>query len=604
METPSNQDQQELERTFAELAQDFAAADNQVRLYETKLQEWVAAFYQTVTSPFPVELSKENAVYRLFSGLSETCADICREWLQMIEQTGKNLSFREKLNDSMLVYVYGRVKSGKSSLGNFIAYGKMSPSQEHIAVCPPVDFDVEVVRKDMGTDDLKRLDIQQKSTREERRFLVDFLEATACIQYFRKPGFTWIDSPGIHSTTPANGELAQKYLGSADLVIYTSTARSAMQEQDRKELLEILKSGKPFLLVITRCDDRDYDVDDAGNIFDTYLMKPEEEQAEIRKWVKNSLCEEAGDSLSPEARNRLDDDIILLSCKYAEEHLHDEEWEKSGLPLLFRRMGEIARADGVRIKRNIPLYAVQEHISTIRSGMDSLDERMGKALQQLQIFREQFHQQCENEKYQCKIAIKKMAGDLADRYYGNDALFRKEFAKGANTAVNDAYQKLAQALVQDTGEILSQLSPKGDIPGFPEFKTYFQTTHYRESGKRCAGTIVGTLIGGIAGAFLGGVPGAGVGISLGSTIGSSIGNQFDEEKTCTTAVGDNRVLVMNEATAGMCAKIDGDLSYLEESIQDKYMTPLERWLNDILDQKKAFSTFLDTMSEQITQEIH
>ena len=115
---------------------------------------------------------------------------------------------------------------------------------------------------------------------------------------------------------------------------------------------------------------------------------------------------------------------------------------------------------------------------------------------------------------------------------------------------------------------------------------------------------MGTLIGGIAGAFLGGVPGAGVGISLGSTIGSSIGNQFDEEKTCTTAVGDNRVLVMNEATAGMCAKIDGDLSYLEESIQDKYMAPLERWLNDILDQKKAFSTFLDTMSEQITQEIH
>ena len=333
-------------------------------------------------------------------------------------------------------------------------------------------------------------------------------------------------------------------------------------------------------------------------------MKSEADQVEIRKWVKDSLCEEAGDSLSPEARNRLDDDIILLSCKYAEEHLHDGEWEKSGLPLLFRRMGEIARADGVRIKRNIPLYAVQEHISTIRSGMDSLDGRMGNTLQQLQIFRNQFHQQCENEKYQCKISIKQMAGELADRYYGNDPLFRKEFVNAANVAIRDAYQKLAQALVQDTGEILSQLSPEGDIPGFPEFKTYFQTTHYRESGKRCAGTIVGTLIGGIAGALLGGLPGVGIGITLGSAIGSPIGNQFDEEKTCTTAVGDNRVLVMNEAAVGMCAKVDGDLSLLEESIQNKYLAPLERWLNDILEQKKAFSTFLDTMSEQITQEIH
>ncbi|PQJ96335.1 hypothetical protein [Chromatium okenii] len=49
----------------------------------------------------------------------------------------RNTEFRENFGDSLLVYVYGKVKAGKSSIGNYVAYGHGDPHRSIIDAAEP-----------------------------------------------------------------------------------------------------------------------------------------------------------------------------------------------------------------------------------------------------------------------------------------------------------------------------------------------------------------------------------------------------------------------------------------------------------------------------------
>jgi polynucleotide 5'-kinase involved in rRNA processing len=52
-----------------------------------------------------------------------------QNWQKKIATQDTGVHFRAGFNDSLLVFVYGKVKSGKSSLGNYMAWGHTDPTE-------------------------------------------------------------------------------------------------------------------------------------------------------------------------------------------------------------------------------------------------------------------------------------------------------------------------------------------------------------------------------------------------------------------------------------------------------------------------------------------
>ncbi|MFX6899715.1 hypothetical protein ABTH92_21315, partial [Acinetobacter baumannii] len=65
--------------------------------------------------------------------------------------------------------------------------------------------------------------------------------------------------PGLHSATGENAALTQRFLDSADAVLWLTSSTSPGQVQELDELARELRRGKPLLPVLTRSDVIDED---------------------------------------------------------------------------------------------------------------------------------------------------------------------------------------------------------------------------------------------------------------------------------------------------------------------------------------------------------
>ena len=602
-----NESQKKLDQIFSALAGDFDKANQQVKGYENALQKRVRVFAQATQTPFSSKLRDDLPIIGAFEGISKVLADECQKWASDIAQSGRNMSFREKVNDSMLVYVYGKVKSGKSSLGNFVAYGKHNPSLEYIESCPPVDFDVEALAT-ADEEEARKIKLQKEATRKEHRFLVKFLEATACIQYFRKPGLTWIDSPGIHSKTSANGDLARQYLGSADLVVYTTSGRSAMQESDQKELLEIIKSNKPFVLVVTRCDFNDEDVDDDGNLIEELKMISTSDQEEIKNWSIKSITEmleksKSSGQLEGITLPDLNINTLTLSCLFAERHLYDEKWASSGMQSFFDRLSNIAYSEGVRIKKNSPLHNVLNHISSIENGLNKISCNIDDINNQIISLENKINMSCEQQKYKCSIGVKNKIISLAKEMYGQDKAFNDAVVRTTIDMMMDSCEEFAQSVVSETLSVTKGLSIDVAPGTWKAFEDITQTVTYRVT-KRRSGTFLGAIVGAAGGFLIGGPAGAAIGAGLGSSAGSAVGNAIGSNKGSTVVVGDNRLEVGYEATKNMCDVVEKYFDKVNSELQNTCIRPLKTWINKLKKEVDEFFEFTKSTKIALQEELN
>lgn len=130
---------QELLQSFQETSEAFDAIKNSIKKRESLIKEFLANT-QTTVNKDPLEGSKlpqDNALRQAITSSLLTLKDQMIVWDKSVKNYACNAEFREKYGDSLLVFVYGKVKSGKSSLGNYIAYGISKPTSEIIASTNP-----------------------------------------------------------------------------------------------------------------------------------------------------------------------------------------------------------------------------------------------------------------------------------------------------------------------------------------------------------------------------------------------------------------------------------------------------------------------------------
>ena len=201
---------EELLESFGTLATLFTSSLAEAQALEQSFEASRARLVQTISGHLrsaQKSLAASNPLQDALITFVDAMAETSKQWDAAVAGREKGVKFREGFEDSLLVFVGGKVKSGKSSLGNYMAWGHTDPADQVKRQTPPERFpkyqsheQTQVVGGDSHNEAVKR-----------GEFRVGATEATSSIQSFGLPGLTWVDSPGLHSLKEENGKLALEY---------------------------------------------------------------------------------------------------------------------------------------------------------------------------------------------------------------------------------------------------------------------------------------------------------------------------------------------------------------------------------------------------------
>lgn len=473
------------------------------------------------------------------------------EWDKSIRKYECNIQFREKFGDSLLVFVYGKVKAGKSSLGNYIAYGTSKPTSEIIdSATPKPKFFFE---KSTGKNEA----MTEERMSEVQSFGVGSTETTSSIQGFTLSGLTWIDSPGIHSMNEINGELAKDYANSADIIVFLSTSSSPARQSELKEIIELLNQKNPLIILITFSDSYEHKRDNEGKLikpFTTCLqMKTKKDQTDQINYFEEELKK-----LTQEHPDRLlDMRVYPISTAYVEieDNVESSRWQESGMGNFSQRLAEITTSKGMALKKSTPLNNLSSFFNGISSDINIYQKEITKISDKLKDEREQIAKDSEHILTSMQSDLSSQIEKFADRY----AMNNKDFSKACYKALDESLQQNTERLFQKLGQRMDNIKgfaclPEGSLI-LPEFRQKTENVRYQSTVNSKRGGALGAGLLGLgatiaAAALTGGasllvtagvaaVSGVAAGVA-GDKLGRLAGEQFDGNESMTVNVGDNR----------------------------------------------------------------
>ncbi|MDX9901060.1 MAG: GTPase [Aliarcobacter sp.] len=253
-------------------------------------------------------------------------------WVDEFKKILQQEKFRNKLKNNFIVIVFGKVKAGKSSLGNFIAKNNTTSDKATFFI-----YD------EAGTSqDIKEL----KEIEGEDEFATDNLECTKSIQGFELNCLAWIDTPGLGSMVKANGDLAKEYINSADYIIFPANSGEPETKDNIDAIKELIECNKKLTIIITRSDTTERRKDSEGKFIrdesgkiGSFLVNKDDER---RKSQEDSFIKKIEDTLG--CSDNIIGNIFSLSVHTAKKGLESNDvelFEKSNIPKLYELMTDI-----------------------------------------------------------------------------------------------------------------------------------------------------------------------------------------------------------------------------------------------------------------------
>jgi len=560
---------EQLHHIFAQTAQGFAAVKASIEGYEALTREKVDALERCVSgSPL---IPEQHPLKKVVDNLRTELEGKASAWTKMAKSHDKNTEFREDYGDSLLLYIFGQVKSGKSSLGNLLIHGKHDPKESETR---PVTLKMH--------DESGKKNLSEEEFQRTKKFKIDYVEATSAIQVLKIPGLTLVDSPGIHSVTKENGKLADEYLDCADLVLFMAKSPSYCTRSEAYEIKTIHEKGKEFLIIVPRCDEVLEDENAEGEIIRRRVMKNKEGREKIITWCKKSVADVLTEEDSPDF---LSGRVLPISCLYAEENPDAEGWQQSGLADLTRKLTEIAKGEGVGIKRKVPLENLQSYNRAIVEPIAPLRKELESAKRDMAEFRAQIREEAEACARGVNRKIRGVVLDAVNTHVKNDSEIKKSVEQGLRDILKDVAAELAEK-AHAAGEKLTKELKLPSVD-FPSVEDILSAISYPKASKGAMG--LGAVLGGIGGFLLGGPLGAGLGASLGAGAGNALGREDCSEME---VIGDNRDTVVDEITEKLRPIARSFVDGFANDFANKPLVPLENWIGD-----------LERLFEQTAQEL-
>jgi tRNA U34 5-carboxymethylaminomethyl modifying GTPase MnmE/TrmE len=227
------------QRFIAEVdAFEFIAEDIDALLHA--LNDWLAKLNADLqTDALRCEgLHANSALAREADTINTRLRDSVHAWMQQWSSLEAAQHLADYFDDQALLLVFGKFNAGKSSLCNFLAQRFATHGRA-----------VQYFHVDGG---------QVVETAEP--FTEGATETTSRLQGVRLGAkLVLLDTPGLHSVTPENAGLTQRFTDSADGVLWLTSSTSPGQVQELDELGRELHRNKPLLPVVTRSDEYEED---------------------------------------------------------------------------------------------------------------------------------------------------------------------------------------------------------------------------------------------------------------------------------------------------------------------------------------------------------
>ena len=537
--------------SFGTLATQFTSSLKEAQALEQAFDASRAKLLQAIAKSLQntqKSLVQTNPLQVPLSNFVETMAQTSREWDDKVAGRQKGVEFRQGFEDSLLVFVGGKVKSGKSSLGNYMAWGHTDPTDAIKGQTPPEHYPKyqSHAKVDVEGGD------SHKEAEKKREFRVGATEATSSIQSFSLPGLTWVDSPGLHSLKEENGNLAREYLSHADLILYTMKSDAPGRASDLAEIRDLIHKDKRTLLLLTGSDDIEEDVNDNGDLIQCIVMKDAARRAKQQDYVRGEL-EALPDSSKLE--------IISISSRYAQEHADDQvAFLDSGIGSFCAILQDICQSEGVKIKQGVPmknlhhfllscendLKPYQQLITDFSPILQKLDESLKKQIPQhsregqhdLKRFIDTFFNSLENSR------------DDADRINSQLKKFNSKLGKKFEEIANKRLHAIADGLTKEFQSSVKSTYQHSLLTQIPDFELDTITEQVEagtRSGTKRRNAGFGTLGGTAAGAAIGSVIpviGTGIGAGVGGILGRWLGGATGDSpgiryRDVEITVGDN-----------------------------------------------------------------
>ena len=217
-----------------------------------QLDEWLLQLDRDMGAglPLPRGLHADSALAQQAGAISRLLRDCRARWARQWAGLQPARALGGRFDDRLMLLVFGKFNAGKSALCNFLA-------DRFAAHGRPVRyFHLEAGR----------------IVEPGERLREGATETTARLQgVLLGERLVLLDTPGLHSVTPENAALTQRFTDSADGVLWLTSSSSPGQVQELHDLARELRRGKPLLPVLTRSD----------------VIEEDEIDGEIRKCLRN-----------------------------------------------------------------------------------------------------------------------------------------------------------------------------------------------------------------------------------------------------------------------------------------------------------------------------
>ena len=597
---------QEFISSMKGLSSQFSAAKEDVRAREKALTAALNrldySLEHKIGDTAKDRLANDNPLVQAARNADEKVAARLAVWKNKIEIYDRNTELREDFGDSLLVFVYGKVKAGKSSLGNYVAYGHGDPDADLIRSAQEMGLQPAFFMKDAANS--TEVEQKDKALRARGKFSVGAMETTTEIQGFRFPGLTWVDSPGLHSVTPENGKLSKSYADAADLIIYPMNSGQPGRASDLVEIADLLHARKAFVVVISRCDKVEIDFDDEGSKVSTRLMKtPKDRQNQI-DYVRQEILAKADMAI----RQLLDADVMTLSVTFAQENGDDPAMlRESGMSGLFEKLTALTQTKGVSLKKEAPLNNLRTFVDMVLDGELSVTSlRADLKMLEDSVTRQRTSL---SRKQQAVTGRVMLDLDLAIEH----EVMRQRASRNVK-ALSQACGKLVQDIVVrhtnealaevllDTQTSINEAVKFDEFKDLPEFCDLTEDITLSNKGKgRAIGGALGGLIGGIG--ILLAIPTGGTSLlvsaaagtaaaTAGSWAGSKAGSALSGETIITVRVGDNTREVIDQTTRAASDIAQAAVFKTFQKLDQDYLIPLENSSRNIVTALEIFEMTL------------
>lgn len=603
---------QELLQYFEKLEIQFRQALTEAKLQDEDFESIRTTFQQRLTGRLHEargKLPDNNPLTENIKGFISLIGKTNEAWDRKISSRNKGLEFRAGFNDSLLVFVYGKVKSCKSSLGNYMAWGNTDPKDIEKTKVPP-----SLLPKYFSHDNSGVIGGDApKEAEQQLEFRVGATEATSTIQGFKLAGLTWVDSPGLHSVNKENGQLAKEYVDHADLILYTMKSDAPGRASDLAEIKELVRKDKKTLLLLTGSDDvvEEWD-EETEQPIRTIVMKDKErcakQQAHVREELNKLDLSETSDI-----------HIVSFSARYAQLNEEDAQaLTDSGMGELFSTIGGLINAEGVRLKQQVPmtnfrkfledctkdLKPYRQLIQNFETPIGEIQKNIPRAVKQVirvaqENIRNEIHHQFEtleknrNNRENTQRSIKKM---------------QEQFGQKLQSLIEDSLAQVFAEVMLDFRKTVINTYQTSSLVKLPEFAIETAEEEIPVSvrgGTRKRNSGLGSLIGAGLGFMLAGPIGMAAGAALGGAGGAMTGSDTAvETRTIEIPLGDNLQTIKQSAMTACMHGLEETINAQAEALLTTLIDDAQRLIGDLVSEIATIEMSLQNLIDETQKRLN